>query len=138
MRGEDERFAAYDKMQAMGMALNRAWISPHRMSGRAAVCLLLGVFFIYNPFFTICPAAGPSSTLQHPVSYRSTIASSELGCSTIRCEKLALVPVAVVVAAERLLQQPSREIRPIPGDVSLRAVPAEFAVKLWSRPPPVQ
>lgn len=126
-----------DKIEAMNIAVSRERTSPFCISGRAAVCFLLGIFFLYNPFFTICPAPGPSSTMQHPVSYRSTVASSELGCSTTQCEKLSFIPVATVVTVHRLLQQPARDIWPSPGNEPLRATPIDFAMKLWSRPPPI-
>jgi len=105
---------------------------------RRAVCLLLAVFFLYNPFVTICMASGPSDVVHHPVSYRSTIASSELGCGTVQHTKLGVPSLKVLVAIEKFLLQAKDDIRPIPTDDAVRAVTQDFATSLWFRPPPVR
>jgi hypothetical protein len=108
------------------------------LSWRGAVCLLLAVFFLYNPFVTICMGSGPSKVIGHPVSYRSTIASSELGCGTVQHTKLGVPPLKVLVAIEKFLLQEKDDIRPIPTDDAVRAVTQDFATSLWFRPPPVR
>jgi hypothetical protein len=105
---------------------------------RGAVCLLLAVFFLYNPFCTICMSSGPSAVVHHPVSYRSTIASSELGCGTVQHTKLHVVSLAVLVTALKIPLQDKADIRPKPVDATATAVIQAFAESLWFRPPPVR
>lgn len=103
---------------------------------RAALCLLLAVFFLYNPFCTICMSSGPS--VHHPVSYRSTVASSELGCGTVQHTKFHVVSLAVLVTALKVPFQDKDAIRPKPADDIVPAVTQAFATSLWFRPPPVR
>jgi hypothetical protein len=104
---------------------------------RAGICLLLCGFFLYNPFSSICMSSGPSPVVQHHVSYRSTVASCELGCATVPHTKLWVAPLEVVVAAEKVLVQQKDDARPKPADETVRAVTQDFATSLWFRPPPV-
>jgi hypothetical protein len=103
---------------------------------RGALCLLLAVFFLYNPFCTICMSSGPSAVVHHPVSYRSTIASSELGCGTVQHTKLHVVSPAVLVTALKIPLQDKDDIRPKPVNDMVAAVTQAFATSLWFRPPP--
>ena len=104
---------------------------------RAAVCLLLAVLFLYNPFCTICMSPGPSAVLQHHASYRSTIASSELDCSRFQTSKLHVAPLKTLVASVRVLLLEKDDLRPVPADDAVRGVTQAFATSLWFRPPPV-
>jgi hypothetical protein len=104
---------------------------------RVAICLLLGIFFLYNPFFTICVASGPSIVVHHPVSYRSTIASSELGCSTVQHTKVQAARLKTFVAVEKILLQQRDDSRPKPEGETVRAVSQDLAFSLWFRPPPI-
>ena len=105
---------------------------------RGALCLLLVVFFLYNPFCTICMSSGLSAVVHHPVSYRSTIASSELGCGTVQHTKLHVVPLAVLVTAVKIPLQDQNDIRPRPVADTVPAVTQAFATSLWFRPPPIR
>lgn len=116
-----------------------ARLQPNRdTSWRRAVCLLLAVFFLYNPFVTISMASGPSQVVRHPVSYRSTIASSELGCSTVQHTKLHVVSLTVLVTSAKISLQDKDDVRPKPVDDTIPAVTQAFATSLWFRPPPVR
>jgi hypothetical protein len=96
------------------------------------------VFFLYNPFCTICMSSGTSAVVHHPVSYRSTIASCELGCGTVQHTKLHVVSLAVLVTALKIPLQDKADIRPKPVDDTVPAVAQAFATSLWFRPPPVR
>lgn len=104
---------------------------------RAGICLLLGAFFLYNPFFTMSPSSGSFAVVHHPPSYRSTVASSELGCGTVPHTKLYVEPLRAVLTPEKVLLQQEDDIRPKPADETVRAVTQDFASSLWFRPPPV-
>jgi hypothetical protein len=123
-------------MEAMSIVVSRERTSPLRISRRAAVCLLLGIFFLYNPFFTICPASGPSAAIQHHVSYRSTIASSELGCSNLQHSTISVALMAALISTCFDLVQPSCDVRSRPVDESILITHEGFAAPLRSRPPP--
>jgi hypothetical protein len=90
---------------------------------------------LYNPFFTICPAAGPDATLQHHVSYRSTIAASELGCSNLQHSGVSVEPIVALVATFFDSVRPAEVIAPRPSEETVAASDG-FASPLWSRPPP--
>jgi hypothetical protein len=101
-----------------------------------AVCLVLGLLLLYNPFFTICPTAGPDATIQHHVSYRSTVAASELGCSNLQQHpEVSVEPVVALVATLFDVVQPARDVVPRPSEETVTASDG-FASSLWSRPPP--
>jgi hypothetical protein len=104
---------------------------------RAAVCLLLALLFLYNPFFTICMSPGPSAVLQRHASYRSTIASSELDCGRFQPTKLHVAPLRTLVEAVEVRLQEKDDNRPVPGDEIVRFVTQDFVSSLWFRPPPV-
>ena len=101
-----------------------------------AVCLVLGLLLLYNPFFTICPTPGPDATIRHHVSYRSTIAASELGCSNLQQHsEVSVEPVVALVATLFDVVIPTAVIAPRPSEVTVAASDG-FASSLWSRPPP--
>jgi hypothetical protein len=103
-----------------------------------AICLVLGLFLLYNPFFTICPTAGPAAAIQHHVSYRSTIAASELGCSNLQQHpEVSVEPVVALIATLFGVVQPAQDVVPRPSEETV-AVSDGFASSLWSRPPPTQ
>jgi len=114
-------------------------LEPNRgtFPARAAVCLLLAVLFLYNPFFTICMSPGPSAVLQRHASYRSTIASSELDCGRFQLSKVHVAPLRTLITTVKVLLQEKDDNRPIPGDEIVRFVTQDFASSLWFRPPPV-
>jgi hypothetical protein len=108
-----------------------------RISWQTVICLLLGIFFLYNPFFGICPAGGPSASIQHHVSYRSTIASSELGCSNLQHSTISVVAVAALISAYSDRLRPNNDVQPRSNDEDIRPTNDGFSAPLWSRPPPV-
>jgi hypothetical protein len=106
-----------------------------RLPGRA-VCLVLALFLLYNPFFTISPSAGPDAVVQHHVSYRSTIAASELGCSNLQQHsEVSIEPVVALIATLFDVVLPAEVIAPRPSEETVAASDG-FASSLWSRPPP--
>jgi hypothetical protein len=101
-----------------------------------AICLVLGLLLLYNPFFTICAAAGPDAAIQHHVSYRSTIAASELGCSNLQQHpEVSVEPIVALVATLFDAVCPAEVLAPRPSQETVAASDG-FASALWSRPPP--
>ena len=106
-----------------------------RFLGRA-VCLVLALFLLYNPFFTINPSSGPDAAVQRHVSYRSTIAASELGASKLQQHsEVSVEPIVALVATLFDAVRPAEVIAPRPSDETVTASDG-FASSLWSRPPP--
>jgi hypothetical protein len=103
---------------------------------RVALCLTLVALFLYNPFLTIY-GASPVVNIQHPLSYRATIASSELRRCTVEPAK-PLVPALQAAAAFELTQSAATDEAPpvLPRDL-FRAVPQVICGSLWFRPPPI-
>jgi hypothetical protein len=102
---------------------------------RVGLCLVLAVLFLYNPFLTIF-STSQSVNIQHPLSYRATIASSELRRCTAESAK-PLVPVLEAAVAFELKQTaPNKEVLfTLPHDL-FRAMPCVICNDLWFRPPP--
>ena len=62
----------------------------------AVLCLLIAVLCVYNPFFTIYGNSG-NLHVCHPLSYRGTVASSELR----RCTLELAVPLISIAEGQR-------------------------------------
>jgi hypothetical protein len=99
--------------------------------------LLLGIFFLFNPFIAIGMSCGPLAVVHHPASYRATVASSELGCATLQAQKEYLAPLKILVAVQRAVLPQREESQPKPADQPVRASTQDFVASLWFRPPPV-
>jgi hypothetical protein len=99
--------------------------------------LLLGIFFLYNPFIALGMSGGRLAVVHHPVSYRATLASSELGCATLQAQKEYLAPLKILVAEQRAVLRQPDESRSKPAEQPVRAITQEFVASLWFRPPPV-
>ena len=126
----------YDKVERMSDSATRSGNETVRFSWRI-VCLALALFLLYNPFFTICPAAGPSTTIQNHLSYRSTIAASELGCSNLQHTEVTVEPIVAWIETVFDMVTPVEEVVARPSEETV-AAPDGFASPLWSRPPPAQ
>jgi hypothetical protein len=109
-------------------------LSP--LQWRVALCLLLTALFFYNPFLTIY-GASQIPNVQHPLSYRATVAGSELQTCTVEPAR-PLIPAlefAVVLGLIRAAVTNSVPLA-LPGD-TFRALPQVICNSLWFRPPPV-
>jgi len=101
-----------------------------------AVCLLLAVLFLYNPFFTIYGSSGVRS-VDHPLSFRGTVASSELRRSLVtqvqpKIDALDEAPLDALMRPGACC--PNLVALP---DEPLRSTQEAFLESLWFRPPPV-
>lgn len=103
---------------------------------RAAVCLLLAVLFLYNPFFTILSTSGVLH-VQQPYSFRATVAASELRRCVAAEDKLEM-PV-LEVAALSVLASPQELDKVFANLNDEPAIDPVQAVRgsIWFRPPPV-
>lgn len=126
----------YRKKVASVRALAKVRVEPGLSPGRIALCLVLSAFFLYNPFFAIGGSSTRAATVQRPPSYRSTIASCELGCGTVRPTKLLISPLKVLLGNEKGLLRQKDHLIPSLLDEIVRVVPQELDFRLWFRPPP--
>jgi hypothetical protein len=102
---------------------------------RAALCLLLAALSLYNPFFTIY-GVSDISNVRHPLSYRATVASSELRRGTVNPVKSAIPRLAVLVTRERMQAATAYPVALARPQDFFRSVPQVICSSLWFRPPP--
>jgi hypothetical protein len=103
---------------------------------RVALCLILVALFLYNPFLTIY-GASPVANIQHPLSYRATIASSELRRCTVEPAEPLVAALETAVAFELTQSVAAEEAAPAPPRDLFHAVPQVICNNLWFRPPPL-
>lgn len=103
---------------------------------RIALCLILVALFLYNPFLTIY-GASPIVNIQHPLSYRATIASSELRRCTVEPAKPQVSALEAAAAFELAKLAATDEAAPVVPRDLCRAIPQVICNSLWFRPPPV-
>jgi hypothetical protein len=111
--------------------------APRRITPfHAGVCFILAALFLYNPFLTVY-GSSPVLKVEHPPSFRATVASSELqlsrvsqvqpeACAPQEAVLETVVPAAAPVAFTRVPQQEPLDFQP-----------KIFSESLWFRPPPV-
>jgi len=101
----------------------------------AVTNLLLVALLLYNPFLTILSSSRDLS-VRHPLSYRATLAGSELRRCTMDAAQ-PLVPRldAVTVHAATLLA-PSHEIALVQPSDTAGLLSQALCDSIWFRPPP--
>jgi hypothetical protein len=102
---------------------------------RPAFCLLLIAFLLYNPFFTILSSSADVS-VQHPLSYRATVAGSELRRCTMDSAQMLIPGLDASVVHSAPLFPQLHEIALVqPSDIDglLSQAPCD---SIWFRPPP--
>ena len=102
---------------------------------RAAVCLVLVALLLYNPFFTILSSSQDLS-VKHPLSYRATVAGSELRRCTIEpCDPLIPELTAALLHAAILLA-PTHDVAFVRPSDTAGLVSQASCDSIWFRPPP--
>jgi hypothetical protein len=110
-------------------------IEADRSRWWAAASLVLVALLLYNPFFTIL-SSSRDLNVRHPLSYRATLAGSELRRCTMD-EAQPLVPgldAAIVHAAT--LFAPSHEIALVQPSDTPALLSQALCDNIWFRPPP--
>jgi hypothetical protein len=103
--------------------------------GRTAVCLLLMALLLYNPFFTVLSISREFSA-QHPLSYRATMAGSELRRCTFEAGKPLLPELSAEISLASTLSTLSHEVALIEPSDTAGAVSQALCDGIWFRPPP--
>ena len=109
-------------------------ITPRSGFARAAISLLLAALFLYNPFFTILSISQDLS-VQHSLSYRATLAGSELRRCTFEAATPLIPELSAVASQVAPLFKPSYEVGPVQTSdvVPISQVSCD---SIWFRPPP--
>jgi hypothetical protein len=104
---------------------------------RTAVCLLLAIVSLYNPFLTISGACEVLH-VHHPLSFRATIASCELGRCTLDDSKVLVgAPEAVATTGAEPAAPPIDTPFPARQNQDVFVPSQQVTVGgLWFRPPP--
>jgi hypothetical protein len=108
----------------------------HPKGGAPAwVCLLLAFLFLYNPFLVL-RSSSTFPNVQHPPSYRGTVASSELQSS-----RLTQPLPSVEVSEDAVLESFDAALTgapPVPKAREKKPPQQQplFFTSLWFRPPP--
>ena len=99
------------------------------------VCLALAMLFLYNPFLALTPSSNVLN-VNHSLSYRATVASSELQhFSPPDARKIFATPIAI---ATTWLESPINFLVDQAAEVFTHHLCAYQLVcaDLWFRPPP--
>jgi hypothetical protein len=110
-------------------------IEASRARNRAAVCLVLIALLLYNPFFTILGTSQDLS-VKHPLSYRATVAGSELRRCTIDSTDPLVPELRAAILHAAILFTPTHQVVLVqPGDTAGLLSQASCD-NIWFRPPP--
>jgi hypothetical protein len=102
---------------------------------RRGVCLALVALLLYNPFLAILSSSDEIS-VQHPLSYRATVASSELRrCTTDSAKPLPPELTAALFCAAIFLRA-GDEIVLVPVRSAVAPMSLTTCDSVWFRPPP--
>jgi hypothetical protein len=101
----------------------------------AWVCLLLALLFLYNPYLS-APASAGGLKVQHPVSHRATVGSSELEKYSSPSSPDAHLFVAVFFAKVVSFPPSGNFYSSLPQSSELLPSQHFLCSSLWFRPPP--
>jgi hypothetical protein len=102
---------------------------------RAAICLLLIAFLLYNPFFTILSTSHDLS-VKHPLSYRATVAGSELRRCTIDTTDPLIPELSAAILHAATLLTPTHQVAFLQPSDTAGLLSLSLCDSIWFRPPP--
>ena len=106
-----------------------------RARWRAGVCLALIALFLYNPFFTILSSSHEVS-VRHALSYRATVASSELRRCALEPAKPLLPELTAAIFCAAILMSASNDVGAVHRRDAVAPVSMALCDNVWFRPPP--
>jgi hypothetical protein len=101
----------------------------------AAVCLVLVALLLYNPFFTILSSSQDLS-VTHPLSYRATVAGSELRRCTIEPSDPLIPELTAALLHAAILLTPTPEVAFVQPSDTAGLLSQASCDSIWFRPPP--
>lgn len=102
---------------------------------RAGVCLALIAVLLYNPFLTILSSSHEVS-VRHPLSFRATVASSELRRGTLEPAKPLLPELTAAIFCAALFLRATDEGAMVQPHHAVAVVSLAPCDSVWFRPPP--
>jgi hypothetical protein len=102
---------------------------------RAALCFVLVALLLYNPFFTILGNSLDVS-VQHPLSYRATVAGTELQRGMLELSNPLIPALTAAILHAASLLSPSHEIAFVQPSDAVGLVSLAICDSIWFRPPP--
>ena len=96
---------------------------------------MLIALLLYNPFFTILKISQDLS-VQHPLSYRATLAGSELRRCTFEGAQPLIPALSAAIALAATLLTPSSEVTLDQPTDTVGPIPQATCDSIWFRPPP--
>jgi hypothetical protein len=117
-------------MQRSGIRLRSG-----RTVGESAVCVLLIALLLYNPFFTFL-SISQELCVQHPPSYRATVAASELRRCTFEAFPSLIPAISAALFLAVIVFAPSTEIGVVTSSDTAVLLPQPACDHIWFRPPP--
>jgi hypothetical protein len=102
---------------------------------RAAVCLVLVALLLYNPFFTILGNSRDLS-VQHPLSYRATLAGTELQRGTFEAANPLIPELEDAILYAARFFSPSHEVALVQPNDTAGSTSQAICDSIWFRPPP--
>ena len=101
----------------------------------AVTSVLLIALLLYNPFFTILSSSRDLS-VRHPLSYRATLAGSELRRCTMDAMQPLIPDLADAIVHAATLLSPSPEITLVQSSDTAGLLSQALCDSIWFRPPP--
>jgi hypothetical protein len=102
---------------------------------RAAVCLVLIALLLYNPFFTILSSSQDLS-VKHPLSYRATVAGSELRRCTMEPADPLIPELTAAILHAAILLAPTYQVAFVQPSDTAGLLSQASCDNIWFRPPP--
>lgn len=102
---------------------------------RAAVCLVLIALLLYNPFFTILSSSQDLS-VKHPLSYRATVAGSELRRCTMEPGDPLVPELTAAILHAAILLAPTYQVAFVQPSDTAGLLSQASCDNIWFRPPP--
>ena len=102
---------------------------------RAAVCLVLIALLLYNPFFTVLSISQDLS-VAHPLSYRATVAGSELRRCTVDPANPLIPELTAALLHAATLLTPTHEVAFVQPSDTAGLLSQASCDSIWFRPPP--
>lgn len=102
---------------------------------RSAVCLVLVALLLYNPFFTVLGSSRDLS-VRHPLSYRATLAGTELQRCTLEAAGPLIPELEAAILHLASLWSPSHRVPFVQPSDTARPIALAICDSIWFRPPP--
>jgi hypothetical protein len=102
---------------------------------RAAVCIALVALLLYNPFLTILGSSLDLS-VQHPLSYRATLAGTELQRCVLEAANPLIPGLDAAILHVFSLFTLSHEVDFVQPSDTARPMSQAICDSIWFRPPP--